>query len=70
MATRQLLITRIAAAGTLLSTLSCPARHGYKLASAHRVEVKVGTDGHASAPPSGSAADAPLAGAGLILYSN
>jgi hypothetical protein len=33
--------------------------------SAHRVEVEVGADGHANAPPSGGAAAAPPAGASL-----
>jgi hypothetical protein len=64
MASRQLLIPRIAVAGTSFSPLPCQAWHGYGVTSAHRVEVEVGTDGHASSPPSGPAAVAPPAGAG------
>jgi hypothetical protein len=53
-ASRQLLIPRIAAAGTSFSPLPCQALHGYMATSAHRVEVKVGADGPASAPLSGA----------------
>jgi hypothetical protein len=60
---RHLLISRIATVGTSLSSLPCQAWHGYGVTSAHRVEVEVGADGHASAPPSGAAAAAPPAGA-------
>jgi hypothetical protein len=64
MDSRQLMITRIEGAGTSFSSpLPCQAWHGYMLTSAHRVEVKVGTDELASAPPSGAAAAAPQAGA-------
>jgi hypothetical protein len=63
MASRQLLISRIAGAGSSFSPLACQAWYGYGVASAQRVEVEVGADGHASAPPSGAAAVAPLAGA-------
>jgi hypothetical protein len=63
MASRPLLIPRIEAVGTSFSPLPCQARHGYMVTSAHRVEVEVGADGHASAPPSGAAAAAPPAGA-------
>jgi hypothetical protein len=38
---------------------------GYR---AHRVEVEVGADGHASAPLSGTAAAAPPAGADVCIY--
>jgi hypothetical protein len=55
MASRQLLIPRIAAIGTLFSPLPCQALHGYGITIAHRVEVEVGADGRASAPPSGTA---------------
>jgi hypothetical protein len=60
---RQLLIPRIAAVGTSFSPLPCQARHGYRVTSAHRVEVEVGAGGPASAPLSGAAAAAPPAGA-------
>jgi hypothetical protein len=63
MASRQLMITRIAAAGASVSPLPCQAWHGFKFTNAHRVEGEVGADGHASAPPSGAAAAAPPAGA-------
>jgi hypothetical protein len=63
MASRQLLIIRIPAAGTSFSPLPCQAGHGYTATNAHRVEVEVGADGPASAPPSGAAAAAPPAGA-------
>jgi hypothetical protein len=56
-ASRQLLIPRIAAA------VQPPTVPGYGVTSAHRVEVEVGADGHASAPLSGAAAGAPPAGA-------
>jgi hypothetical protein len=49
--------------GTSFSPLLCQAWHGYGVTSAHRVEVEVGADGHASAPPSRAAAAAPPAGA-------
>jgi hypothetical protein len=64
MASRQLLIPRIAAAGTSFSPLPCQAWHGYMVISAHRVEVEVGADGPASAPLSEAAAAAPPASAG------
>jgi hypothetical protein len=54
MAFRQLIITRVAAAGTSLSPLPCHAWRGYMVTNAHRVEVEVGADGPASAPPTGS----------------
>jgi hypothetical protein len=57
-ASRQLLIPRIAAVGTSFNTLPCKAWHGYMVTNAHRVEVEVGADGHASAPLSGAAAAA------------
>jgi hypothetical protein len=63
MAPRQLLIRRIAAAGTSFSPLPCQARHGYMVTSANRAEVEVGADGPASASLSGAAAAAPPAGA-------
>jgi hypothetical protein len=63
MASRQLLIPRIAAVGTSFSPLPCQAWHGYGVTTAHRVEVEVGADGLASAPLSGAAAAAPPAGA-------
>jgi hypothetical protein len=63
MASRQLMIPRIAAAGTSFSPLPCQARHGYRVANAHMMEVKVGADGHASAPPSMANAATPPAGA-------
>jgi hypothetical protein len=40
------------------------------VSTAHRVEVKVGADGHASAPLSGAAAAAPPAGAWQVLDQN
>jgi hypothetical protein len=64
MASRHLLIPRIAGAGTSFSPLPCQALHGNKVTNAHRVEVEVDADGLASAPLSGAAAAAPLAGAG------
>jgi hypothetical protein len=57
------LIPRIAAVGTSFSPLPCLDWHGYGVAIAHRVEIEVGADGHASPPPSGAAAAAPPAGA-------
>jgi hypothetical protein len=63
MASRHLLIPRIATVGTSSNPLPCQAWHGYGVTRARRVEVDVGADGHASAPPSGSAAAAPPAGA-------
>jgi hypothetical protein len=63
MASRQLLIPRILAAGTSFSPLPCQACHGYMVTSAHRVEVEIGADGAASAPLSAAAAAAPPAGA-------
>jgi hypothetical protein len=63
MASRLLLIARIAAASTSFSPLPWQPRHGYRVTRAHRVEVHVGADGPASAPPSGGAAAAPPAGA-------
>jgi hypothetical protein len=53
MASRQMLITRIALVGTSLSPLPCQVWHGWKVTNAHRVEVEVGADGPASAPPPG-----------------
>jgi hypothetical protein len=41
-ASRQLLILRIAAAGTWFSPLPCKAWHGYMGTSAHRVEADAG----------------------------
>jgi hypothetical protein len=66
-ASRQLLIPRIVIVGTSFSPLPCQAWHGYRVTNAHRVEVEVGADGHASAPPSGAAAAAPPAGAEFII---
>jgi hypothetical protein len=63
MASRQILITQNAATDTSLCPLPYQAWHGYIITSAHRVEVEVGADGHASALPSGAAAAAPPAGA-------
>jgi hypothetical protein len=63
MASRQLLITPIAAAGTSFSPLPCHAWHGSRATCAHRVEVEVGADGPASAPPAGATAATPPAGA-------
>jgi hypothetical protein len=62
-ASRQLLIARIAAAGTSSSPIPYHAWHGYKATTVYRVEVEVGADGPASAPPSGAAAEAPPASA-------
>jgi hypothetical protein len=56
MASRQLLIPRTAAVGTSFSPLPCQAWHGYGVTNAHRVEVEVGADGHASASLSGATA--------------
>jgi hypothetical protein len=66
MASRQLLIPRIATVGTSFSPLLCQAWHGYGVTSAHRVEVEVGADGHASALPSGAAVATPPAGANYM----
>jgi hypothetical protein len=66
MASRHLLILRIAAVGTSFSPLLCQAWHGYGVTIAHRVEVEVGADGPASAPLSGAAAAAPPAGARAV----
>jgi hypothetical protein len=63
MAFRHMMIPRIVAAGTSFSPLPCQAWHGYMVTIAHRVEVEVGADGHASAPPYGATAVAPPAGA-------
>jgi hypothetical protein len=63
MASRQLLIPRIAYAGTSFSPLPCHAWRGYMVTCAYRVEVEVGDEGRASAPHSGAAAAAPPAGA-------
>jgi hypothetical protein len=65
---RQVLIPRIAAVGSSFNPLPCQAWHGYMVTSAHRVEVEVGADGPANAPPSGAAAAAPPAGAVIKLY--
>jgi hypothetical protein len=67
MAFRQPFIPRIAATGTSLSLLPCQAWEGYRVTNAHRVEVKVGADGPASAPKSGPAAAAPPAGASVCI---
>jgi hypothetical protein len=63
MASRHPLIPRIATAGISFSPLPCQAWHNYGVTSAHRVEVEVGADGPASAPPFKAAAAAPPAGA-------
>jgi hypothetical protein len=63
MASRQQLITRIAVASTLFSFLQCQAWHGYRVASAHIVEVEVALMGMRAHPPSGTAAASPPAGA-------
>jgi hypothetical protein len=65
MTSRQLLITRIAAAGTPLGPLQCQSWHVYRVTSAHRVVVEVGVDGPANASPSGAAAVGPPAGNAL-----
>jgi hypothetical protein len=57
------MIPRIATVGTSFRPLPCQAWYGYGVTGAYRVEVDVGADGHASAPPSGAAAAAPPAGA-------
>jgi hypothetical protein len=54
MASRHLLITGIADVGTSFSPIPRQAWHGYGVTNAYRVEVKLGADGHASAPPAGS----------------
>jgi hypothetical protein len=61
---RQLVILRIAAAGTSFSPIPCQAWHGYRVTSAHRVKVEIGADGSACATLSGAAATSPPAGAG------
>jgi hypothetical protein len=61
-ASRHLLIPRIAATGTSFSPLPCQLWHRYRVSSAHRVELEVGADGPASAPPSRSTAAAPPPG--------
>jgi hypothetical protein len=53
MASRQLMITRIAASGTSFSPLPSQASHGYMVTITYLVEVKVGSNGHASAHPPG-----------------
>jgi hypothetical protein len=53
MASRHLEIPRITTAGTSFSPLPCQALQGMRLTNAHRVEVEVGADEPASAPPSG-----------------
>jgi hypothetical protein len=63
MASRQLMIMRIADAGTSFSPLPCQALHGYIVISVHRVEVEVDAHEPMSARPSGAAAVAPPAGA-------
>jgi hypothetical protein len=65
---RKLMIPRIVAVGTSFSPLPCQAWHGYKVTSAHRVEVEVGAEGHSSAPLSGAAAAAPPAGACITKW--
>jgi hypothetical protein len=62
-ASRPLLIPQIVAVGISFIPLPCQAWHGYGVTSAHRVEVEVGAEKPASAPPSGAAAAAPPAGA-------
>jgi hypothetical protein len=63
MASRQLMIPWIANVATSLSPLPRQAWHGYGATSARRMEVEVGADGLANAPPSGAAAAASPAGA-------
>jgi hypothetical protein len=71
MASRLLLIHRIANAGTSSSPLPCQAWHGYMVISTHRVEVEVGADGSPRAPPSGAPATTPPTGAeGIIVMYN
>jgi hypothetical protein len=60
------MITRIAATGTWFSPMPYQTWHGYMVPIAHRVEVDVGAYGHASAPPSGTAAAVPPAGASKV----
>jgi hypothetical protein len=55
MASRQLLITRIAGAGTSFGPLPCQALHSYKVTGVHRMDVEVGADGPTSAPTPGPA---------------
>jgi hypothetical protein len=59
MASGQLLISRIAAAGTSFSPLPCQAWHRNRVTSAYNVEIEVGADRVASAPHSGPDAVAP-----------
>jgi hypothetical protein len=68
MASRQLLIPRIAAPGTSFSPLPCQAWHGYMVTSDHRVEVGVSADGPASAPHSGAAGGAHAASADDLVF--
>jgi hypothetical protein len=63
MASRHLVIPRVATACTSFSPLPCQAWHGYMVTNAHRVEVEVGADRPASAPHSGAAAAEPPTGA-------
>jgi hypothetical protein len=65
MASRELLIKRIAITDTSFSPLQCHARHGYMVTIAHRVEVEVGAHGPASAPLSGAAVATSPAGAAM-----
>jgi hypothetical protein len=60
------LTPRIETTGTSFSPLPCQAWHGNMVTNAHRVEVEVGADGHASAPPSGAAAAPPLMSLGVL----
>jgi hypothetical protein len=57
---------RIAVAGTSFSPLPYKTWHGYMVTIAHRVELEVGADGTASAPPSGAAAVVPPLGAAKV----
>jgi hypothetical protein len=61
-ASRQLVITQIATAGSSFSTPPCQVWHDYMVISAHRVKVDVGADMLAREPPSTAAAAAPPAG--------
>jgi hypothetical protein len=62
MASREVLITRIAASNTSFTLLPCKAWHGYMVTNAHPLEVEVGAAGSASARPSGATAATPPAG--------
>jgi hypothetical protein len=53
MASRELLIPRIAAAGTSFSPLPCQAWHGFMVANAHPVEVEKVPTGIRAHPPPG-----------------